>query len=187
MTFLPRLLRLLPFVLLLSAMLPAAEETVTTITSDGEAQMVSTDKETTITFKQNVVVMGTNLKLTCDFLRVVVIRNGDPTATLGHFDKFRSMLATGNVHLVQGDREAACGRAEVLPAENQVILTDNPVIVDRDQSTRIAGEKITLLRGQRQVFVEKPQLTGPAVKDLGFDKEKQPAAQPAPAPAEKKP
>ena len=61
------------------------------------------------------------------------------------------------------------------------------MIVDRDQSTRIAGEKITLLRGQRQVFVEKPQLTGPAVKDLGFDKEKQPAAQPAPAPAEKKP
>lgn len=153
----------------------AVEETVTTITSDGEAQMISTDKETTITFQKNVVVVGTNLKLSCDYLQVVVLRTGDPTATIGKLEKFRSLLATGNVHLVQADREAACGRAEVLPAQNQVILTENPVIVDHDQNTRIAGEKITLLRGQRQVFVDKPVLTGPPVKDLGFDKEK-PAA-----------
>ncbi len=179
---LPRVLRLLPFGLLLAAALPAAvEETVTTITSDGEAQMISTDKETTITFQTNVVVIGTNLRLTCDYLQVVVLRTGDPTATIGHPDKFRSLLATGNVHLVQGDREAACGRAEVLPAQNQIVLTDSPVIVDHDQNTRIAGEKITLLRGQRQVFVEKPRLSGPPMKDPGYDKENK-AADTPPAP-----
>jgi lipopolysaccharide export system protein LptA len=185
----PRLRHLLlPAALLLAAapaLSAAVEETVTTITSDGEADMVSTDQETTITFQQNVVVNGTNLKLTCDYLKVVVLRKGDQTATLGKLDKFRSLLATGNVHLVQGDREAACGRAEVLPAQDRVVLTENPVIVDHDQNSRIAGEKITLLRGQRQVLVDKPQLTGPAVKDLGFDKDAKPAT--APAPAEKKP
>ena len=165
----------------------AVEETSTTITSDGEAQMVSTDQETTITFRQNVVVLGTNLKLTCDYLQVVVLRTGDPTATIGKLEKFRSLVATGNVHLVQGEREAACGRAEVLPAQTQVILTDQPVIVDHDQNTRIAGEKITLLRGQRQVLVEKPQLTGPPVKDLGFDKDKAPATPGPAATPEKKP
>ncbi len=156
-----------------------APEQSTVITSEGEAQMISTDTETTITFRDKVVVTGTDLKLNCDFLKVVVRRKGDPTATIGKVDKFRSMLATGNVLLVQGEREAACGRAEVLPEQDRVILTENPVVVDRDQKTRIAGEKITLLKGQRQVLVEKPTLTGPPVKDLGFDKEKKPATPPA--------
>lgn len=168
------LLSLTPF-----ALHAQAPEQPTVITCDGEAQMVSTDSETTITFHDKVVVTGTDLKLNCDFLQVVVRRKGDLAATLGKVDKFRSMLATGNVILVQADREAACGRAEVLPEQDRVILTENPVVVDRDQKTRVAGEKITLLRGQRQVLVEKPSLTGPPMKDLGFEKEKKPATPPA--------
>jgi lipopolysaccharide export system protein LptA len=156
-----------------------AQEAPTVITCEGEGRMVSTDTETTITFRDKVVVTGTDLKLNCDFLEVVVKRKGDVTATLGTIDKFRSMLATGNVLLVQGDREAACGRAEVLPEQDRVILTENPVVVDRDQKTRMVGEKITLLRGQRQVLVVKPLLTGPPIKDLGFDKDKKPATPPA--------
>ena len=158
-----------------------AQDAPTVITSEGEGRMVSTDTETTITFRDKVLVTGTDLKLNCDFLQVVVRRKGEATATLGTIDKFRSMLATGNVLLVQGEREAACGRAEVLPEQDRVILTENPVVVDRDQKTRITGEKITLLRGQRQVLVEKPSLTGPPVKDLGFDKDRKPAPPPAPA------
>jgi lipopolysaccharide export system protein LptA len=156
-----------------------AQEQSTIITCDGEAQMVSTDTETTITFRDKVLVTGTNLKLNCDFLQVVVIRKGDAAATLGTIDRFRSMLATGNVLLVQGDREAACGRAEVLPEQDRVILTEDPIVVDHDQKTRIRGKKITLLRGQRQVLVEQPTLTGPPAKDLGFDKDKKPATPPA--------
>lgn len=149
----------------------------TVIESDGPGEMVSTDQETTITFRDHVRVTGTNIRLTCDYLEVVVIRTGDKSATLGKLEKFRSMLATGNVHIVQGDREAACGRAEVLPEQEKVVLSGNPVVVDRDQNTRIAGEKITMLRGQRKVEVEKPVLTAPPIRDLGVDKS------PAPAPA----
>jgi lipopolysaccharide export system protein LptA len=155
----------------------------TVITSDGPGEMVSTEKETTITFHTNVLVTGTNMRLTCDYLEVIVLRTGDPTATIGKFDKFRSMLATGNVHMVQGDREAACGRAEVLPDQEKVVLSDNPVVVDHDQNTRFAGEKITMLKGQRRVLIEKPILTAPPVKDLGVDKETKPVAPPVtPAP-----
>ena len=168
--------------LALSPLVILAQDIPTVITCDGEAQMISTDTETTITFRDKVLVTGTELKLNCDFLQVVVKRKGDDTATLGTINKFRSMLATGNVILVQGDREAACGRAEVLPEQERVILTENPVVVDRDQKTRIAGEKITLLRGQRQVLVEKPTLTGPPVKNLSFDKDKKPATPPASEP-----
>ncbi len=150
----------------------------TVIESDGRGEMISTDTETTITFRDNVRVTGTNMKLTCDYLEVIVVRTGDKSATLGKLDKFRSMLATGNVRMIQGDREAACGRAEVQPEEEKVVLSGNPVVVDHDQNTRIAGEKITMLRGQRKVEVEKPILTAPPIKDLGVDKSTAPAAPP---------
>jgi lipopolysaccharide export system protein LptA len=165
---------------LLPVLAPAQSATpqTTVIESDGPGEMVSTDTETTITFRDNVRVTGTNMKLTCDYLEVVVVRTGDKTATLGKLDKFRSMLATGNVRMIQGEREAACGRAEVRPEEEKVILSGNPVVVDHDQNTRIAGEKITMLRGQRKVEVEKPILTAPPIKDLGVDKTSAPAEAP---------
>lgn len=175
-----RLLSVLAAAGLQTALAPAQTATLqtTVIESDGPGEMVSTDAETTITFRNNVRVTGTNMKLTCDYLEVVVVRTGDKTATLGKLDKFRSMLATGNVRMIQGDREAACGRAEVRPEEEKVVLSGNPVVVDHDQNTRIAGEKITMLRGQRKVEVEKPILTAPPIKDLGVDKTPAPAATP---------
>ncbi len=160
----------------------------TVITSDGPAEMVSTDKETTFTFKDHVVVTGTNMKMNCDFLQVVVLRSGEQAATIGKTKEFKSMLATGNVLMVLGDREAACGRAEVLPGEEKVVLSEHPVIVDHDQNTRAAGRKITLLRGQRRVLIEDPEITAPPVKDYGVDKELKPGAkEPAAAPKESKP
>lgn len=154
----------------------------TVIESDGPGEMVSTDTETRITFRDNVRVTGTNMKLSCDYLEVIVIRTGDKSATIGKLDKFRSMLATGNVRMIQGTREAACGRAEVLPEQEKVVLSGNPVVVDHDQNSRMAGEKITMLRGQRKVEVEKPILTAPPIKDLGVDKETKPATPAAEAP-----
>ncbi len=172
-----------PFPFLLAALLGAlaplalrAQEQPTVITSDGEAQIVSTDKETTITFHDKVVVTGTDMKLNCDFLQVVVKRKGETTATIGTIDKFRSMLATGHVLIVQGEREAACGRAEVLPEQDRAVLTENPVVVFHDQKTRFMGEKIILLNDQKQVLVEKPTFTGPSVPMPGFDKDKKSAA-----------
>jgi len=188
MTLRPAHLPLLFASLVLTALVPGAavEETTTTITSEGEGHMVSTDKETTITFKDQVVVVGTDLKLTCDLLEVVVLRVGDPTAAIGKLDKFRSLVATGHVHIIQGARDAACGRAEVIPGQDRIVLTENPVVVDRDQNTRISGEKITILRAQRQVLVEKPTLVGPPIKDLGPDKDKKAPEAPPAAPAPEK-
>ncbi len=153
----------------------------TVIESDGPGEMISTDTETKITFRDNVRVTGTNMKLTCDYLEVVVIRTGDKSATLGKLDKFKSMLATGNVHMIQGDREAACGRAVVLPGEDKVVLTEHPVLVDRDEGRRAEGKVITLLRAQRQAIIEQPVITAPPLKDLGVDAAPKPAA-PAAAP-----
>ena len=153
----------------------------TVIESDGPCEMVRTNTEMTITFRDKVRVTGTNMKLTCDYREVVVVVTGDISATVGKAEIFRSLVATGNVHLTQGYREAACGRAVVLPGEEKVVLTENPVLVDKDQGVRSAGKTITLLRAQHQAIIDQPIITAPPIKDLGVDKT------PAPAPAPKQP
>jgi lipopolysaccharide export system protein LptA len=155
----------------------------TTITCTGRMEVVSTDAETTTTFRDNVVATGNGIKLTCDFLKTVVARKGDVTVTVGQFGAFKSVLATGHVYILQGDREATCGRAEMFPEKDVIVLTDNPLVRDiADQST-LTGARISLYRAQRRAVVDPDathsvHATLPPLKDLGFDKPGAPAAPP---------
>ena len=177
----------------LFAVLPAraaqiAEPQPTVIDSE-QLDMRSTDTLTTFVFTNRVVVTGTNLRLTCDKLEVITTRQGDVTATIGKLGHFKSLVATGNVRLLQSDREAACGRAEVLPDDDKIILTDNPVVKDLANGATASGPRMVLFRGERRAVIEGAEnapsrIVLPAIKDLGFDKDKK--APDAPPP-EKKP
>ena len=121
-----------------------------TVIESRSLEMRSTDKETIAIFDQNVVVTGTNLRLTCDHLEVVASRIGNTTDTVAKLDQFKSLVATGRVRIVQGDREVTCGRAEVLPLEEKIILTESPVVIDHSGPYTERGTRIILLRGQRR-------------------------------------
>ena len=160
---------------------------VTVIESE-QLDMRSTDTETTSVLTGKVVLTGTNMRLTCDRLEIVALRSGDPKATIGKVDSFKSLVATGNVRIIQGDREAACGRAEVLPGSDKITLTGQPVVVDHSINWRWTGDELEMLRGERQIRGKNARFTGPPIKDLGIDKLKPPAADtpasgPAPVPA----
>ncbi len=142
----------------------------------------SSDTETTSVFTGRVVVTGTNLRLTCDRLEIVALRSGDPAATIGKIESFKSLVATGNVRIIQGDREAACGRAEVLPGDDKILLTGSPVVVDHSVNWTWTGDELEMLRGERQIRGKNARFTGPPIKDLGVDLAKKPEAGPAPAP-----
>ncbi len=156
----------------------------TTIESE-QLDMRSTDTETVSVLTGKVVLTGTNLHLTCDRLEIVALRTGDPKATIGKVDSFKSLVATGNVRIIQGDREAACGRAEVLPGSDKITLTGQPVIVDHAINWRWTGDELEMLRGERQIRGKNARFTGPPIKDLGVDLAKKP--EPAPAEAPKQP
>lgn len=173
-----------------AATAPAAVVTppVPTVIESTSADAVSTANETTFTFREKVTVTATNMKLTCDELVVVAKRSGDPQATLGKQENFKSLIATGNVRILQGDREALCARAAVYPGEDRVELTGNPVVRSTKEGWEQTGPKMTLYRGQRRAVVEgtaaeRTRLVLPALKDLGDlgqdDKKKKPDA-PAP-------
>lgn len=143
----------------------------------------STDTETTSVFTGRVVVTATNLRLTCDRLEIVALRSGDAGATIGKIESFKSLVATGNVRIIQGDREAACGRAEVLPGDNKILLTGSPVVVDHSVNWTWTGDELEMLRGERQIRGRNARFTGPPIKDLGVDLNKKPEAAPASAEA----
>ncbi len=156
--------------LLAAAALRAAAPQPTTLSCD-HMDMWSEGDETKAICTGNVVVTGTNLRIEADRLELIASRLDDErNQSIPTLEKFRYLLATGNVSITQGTRTATCGRAEVLPREEKVVLTENPVVIDRATDFVSAGEKITMLRGQERVEVEKPRLTGPPIKDLGFDR-----------------
>jgi hypothetical protein len=161
----------------------------TVIEFAGPAEMVSTDTETIATFHDKVVVTGNNIKVTCDYLKVVASRKGDPKATIGKFGYFKSLVATGHVKIVQGDREASCGHAEIFPGEDRVVLSrltkskDEPFPTVRsiDDQYVASGPRLVLYRGERRALIEAEDgaavgVTGrfvlPTIKDMGFAKDK---------------
>jgi lipopolysaccharide export system protein LptA len=156
----------------------AADPPPTVITSDsGEAR--STDTETTSLFKGEVVVTGNDIRIDCDQLEVISSRSGDKADTIGRQNNFKYILATGHVRIAQGDREAVCDRAEVLPLDNKITLTGHPVVTDHGNGTVYSGDQLVLYRDQRLVTGEHVHITAPPIKDLGFDKN-----EPAPSPAQ---
>jgi hypothetical protein len=81
------------------------------------------------------------------------------------------------VRIIQGDRVAVCGRAEVFPSEEKVVLTENPSVTD-SEGNAASGPRIILFRGQRRAVIERTptqrtHITLPAMKNLGFPAESQ--------------
>jgi lipopolysaccharide export system protein LptA len=187
----PRLPTLLLALLTAPALLTAADKkpaaaSMPTVITSTSMEMWSTDTETRSIFKENVTVTGNNLRLTCDKLDVTAVRmlgKDDKNSTMPSVEKFKTLVATGNVHIVQGEREVTCGKAEVFPGEDRVVLTEKPVVIDNDGPYVATGDRIVLLRGERRIFGDNIRLQGPPIRDLGFEKDKPvqaPAALPRP-------
>ncbi len=176
---------------------------VPTVIESGAAEMVSSETETRFTFTGGVKVTGTNLLMTCDFLEVIALRakenpkddprtreakERDSGSPFANPENFKSLIATGNVRIVQSDREALCARAEVLPGDNKVILTGDPRVRSTDGSYQASGAVMELRRGERTARIlgdgnQRPQFILPPLKDLGYEKEKEKEKKPAPPPA----
>jgi len=164
------------------AVLRAAEAQQTVITSDA-FDSSSTDTETVSFFTGNVVVTGTNIRMTCDRMKTITAKAADKSDSIGQQNQLKYMLSTGHVHIWQGEREAACGRAEVVPAEDKIVLTESPSVTDHGNNSVGTGDIIEMHRNRRVVTGKNVRFTLPAIKDLGFDRNQTPPAPPAQEPA----
>jgi lipopolysaccharide export system protein LptA len=170
-----------PAAWLLAADAPPAPQPTVITSDDFESQ--STANETTTVYTGHVVVTGTDLKLDCNRLLVISSRIGDPAATIGQQDKFKYLLATGQVRIVSAQREATCGRAEVLPLEDKVTLTENPIVTDHANGSVATGDKLILLKSVERVEGTNVRMVLPPIKDLGFHDQGKPPADAGGVPA----
>jgi lipopolysaccharide export system protein LptA len=165
----------LVFFLPLHAAEPLLEDTV--LTSD-HLDSRSTDKEVLTILWDHVVITATNLRVTCDRAELVSVRSGDAAQLVSKQNRFKSLILTGHVTIFQRDsnREATCGRAEILPAEDKITLTESPKVVDLDKDGKpeftYTGDPLVLRRGERHLEGTNIRIIGPGIKDLGFDKNK---------------
>ena len=145
-----------------------------TIIEGDQLEMIATEDEAYFIFTDNIRVIGNNIILTCDRLEVISTRDEDdpPGAErLSGMGRIRLIVASGNVRVVQEGREATAGRAEVLPNEGRVILTESPVI--RDAQGEVSGERMVLYQGLERAVVESgpdrpARVVLPNIPDLGF-------------------
>lgn len=147
------MIRVLAILLVLPIAAPAQlpESPRTQIRSE-RLSMQGGDTHNLFRFEGSVEVADPNLQLTCDLLLVKASRSGgSEEATIGEAGAIESILAEGNVVIVQGGRTAYAERAELLPRGGTVILSGNPRIVDEQAEVR--GWKIILRRGARTAEV----------------------------------
>jgi lipopolysaccharide export system protein LptA len=160
----------------------------TEITGD-EFEMVSREKETYFLFTGNVEIRATNMVATCNRLEVYTSKTDPPKtddkqkpkeekASIGKIEK---IVAIGNVRLVQKERVATAGKAEILPQTGKVVLMDSPKVTSKDGV--LVGYRITLLQGEQKALIEKgpgqrPTLILPRIPDLGIGVKQKPMIKP---------
>lgn len=182
--------RFLSLLAVLACTLPAsrAAEPVAPVPTElrsEKLEMTSTDDETTAVATGNVILTGTNLRITCDHLTIIALRpkDDDKASAIPAAEKIKYILATGNVHITQADREATSQRAEVFPREDKVVLSGGPVIIDNSSGMVATGEPLILLRAQRAVLGTNVKITAAPIEDLSATATPRPATPAAPAPA----
>lgn len=148
--------------------------------------------ETITVLTGSVEVTGTNLHITCDRLEIISTRVGAGAGDLvAKENRFKSLIATGRVRIEQPDsrREATCGRAEILPGDGRITLTEKPILVDRDEkgvpTQTLAAAAMRLYKGESRVEMDLPEGSSTRMPDLGFEAPTTaaPAAASAAAPA----
>jgi lipopolysaccharide export system protein LptA len=151
-----------------------------TIITSERAELRNTGIDAYTVFEENVRLTGTNLEVTCDKLEVFGEQVEDPEKQAGTLGKIRPrrILATGHVVILQAGRKATAETLEVLPQEDKIILSGNPVVTDTQGTA--AGDRITLLRGDQRLYIDNPRIEMRSLPNLGFPQNPDNAPEPEP-------
>src|ERR1043165_393392 len=99
---------------------PGQSKASTTILADSLQMDMGKENENSAIFSGNVRVTGTDMKLTCNELRV----------KFGEDNKVTAIVASGAVDIIQPNSHAKAHQADYDMVNNIVLLTGAPVITD---------------------------------------------------------
>lgn len=124
----------------------------------------------------SVKLTATNLEITCNQIEVFTdVKDKEGNDTLGDLSSIRRIIATGNVKIVQEERMATSGRAEVYPNDDYILLDEDPIVYQNDITIDGTGAQMRILRGNGRVELigdtnNKIRVTGRPIEDFGFEK-----------------
>ena len=132
----------------------------TVITSD-QQQLFTSPAGNQYWFDGNVQINGGEMKATCDHMHVLAAppkkTPGAGNTTASGPAQLEKIVLTDNVRVVQGTRTATAGEAEIFPDAGDVVLTQQPRVVDSADGTQVIGDRLVLKRGERRAFVYGPE------------------------------
>ena len=137
----------------------------------------------------SVKLTATNLEITCNQIEVFTdVKDKDGNDTLGDLSSIRRIIATGNVKIVQEERMATSGRAEVYPNDDYILLDEDPIVYQNDITIDGTGAQMRILRGNGRVELigdanNKIRVTGRPIEDFGFEENEDTIVPPEEEPA----
>ncbi len=123
----------------------------------------------------SVKLTATNLVITCNKIEVFTdVKDKDGNDTIGDVSSIRQIIATGAVKIVQEERTATAGRAEVFPNEDFILLDEDPIVYQNSITMDGTGAQLRIHRGNGLVeWIGSPdnkiRFTGPPIEDFGFE------------------
>ena len=134
----------------LDASLPSgAKPSPTVITSDKQWLVSMPDGSEKYFFAGNVDVKGTDMRADCDNIEVVM-----KAPKLGAQKEIVQIVMRSNIKMRQAMSEVECGKADIYVPEQMIVLSDNPVVVNKQDNTRVTAPRIVYNRGSRKVTFE---------------------------------
>lgn len=111
-------------------------------------------------FEGNVEIEGSDFKAKCDKIEAQIKH-----AQSGASAKITRIILSGNLQLNQGqdEKKITAGRGDIMPDEEMIMLSDSPIVENRDGSTA-SGTRMTFKRGRKSISIENPRITLPSAK-----------------------
>lgn len=99
-------------------------------------------------FQGDVSVEATDMKAACEKIEVSMKPQKNGQKEITH------IAMTEDVRLEQGLKEVRCGRADIYADEQMIVLSDNPVVMNREDNSRVSGYRIVYNKGSQSIAVE---------------------------------
>lgn len=133
-----------------------------TVIKSDKQWLTSSDKDDRYYFQGNVKVSGTDTEASCGKIEVVM-----RAPKSGAQKEITQIAMTENVKLDQGLKEVRCGRADIYADEQMLVLEDSPVVINREDNSRLSGHRIVYNKGSQSVAVEGEAPPAPAQAPSG--------------------
>jgi lipopolysaccharide export system protein LptA len=134
----------------LKTLLPTQDCEEAEQTLDVTSERMTFDSQThTFIFEDNVQVRRCRMTMRCDRLHVTQNATNE---------RVERIVAIGNVHFQQGERQATAERAEYFEAEQKLVLTGNPRAWNTQEQNELTGEEMVVFLQEEKLLVKRARV-----------------------------